>query len=174
MGDSPICEWDDFVEQYGGLVFEVAWRILCHAQDAEDVVQEVFVEVYRMQSHKQVECWPALLRRMATCRAIDRLRTRKPSMRLDDVHLLGDSTDPLSRLIGQDLGERLRVAIASLSERQASVFCLRFFEDQTYRQIADALNISTAAVGDALLKARTRLESLLNETRESQDERERR
>jgi len=124
-----VTDWDGMVHQHGPMVFGTAWRILGHTADTEDVVQEVFLEAYRLRAAEAVRCWPALLRRLATCRALDRLRHRR----------------------------------AALPQREATVFCLRYFEDLPNQRIAEILSIQPGTVGVALHKARARLEALLTE-----------
>jgi RNA polymerase sigma-70 factor (ECF subfamily) len=144
------------------MVFATAWRILGHAADAEDVVQDVFMEVsQRVGLH--VRCWPALLRRLATFRALDRLRQRRSTVGLDGVCLFSPNGDPESRAMDRELTERLRQAIAQLPDRESAVCCLRFFEELSYDEIAEHLAISRGAVAAALHKARAKLESLLAE-----------
>jgi RNA polymerase sigma-70 factor (ECF subfamily) len=63
----------------------------------------------------------------------------------------------------QELSDRLRQALAQLPRREAEVFCLRYFDELSYQQIADALSIRVGAVATALHKARARLETLLLE-----------
>jgi DNA-directed RNA polymerase specialized sigma24 family protein len=58
-----MVDWSDLVREHRAAVYGVAWRILGHAQDAEDVVQEVFAEVHRQPDGAPVVCWAALLRR---------------------------------------------------------------------------------------------------------------
>ena len=74
--------------------------------------------------------------------------------------------DPEAAAVGKELAERLRRAVAELPEREASVFCLRYFEDLPNQRIAEILSIQPGAVGVALHKARARLEALLTEVRE--------
>ena len=71
-----VTDWDRIVREYGPLVFATAWRILGHAADTEDVVQEVFLQVHQLQQTHPVRHWAGLLRRLASCRALDRLRQR--------------------------------------------------------------------------------------------------
>src|SRR5712692_3871894 len=101
------------------MVFTTAWRILGQAADAEDVVQDVFMEVQRVRV--RVRCWPALLRRLTTFRALDRLRQRKSTLGrpggLDGLCLFSPNGDPESHAIGRELADRLRQAIAQLPER---------------------------------------------------------
>jgi RNA polymerase sigma-70 factor (ECF subfamily) len=156
-----VTDWNCIVRDYGPMVFGTAWRILGHAADTEDVVQEVFLQVHQLQRTRPVRHWGGLLRRLAACRALDRLRQRKPTAPLDGLSLTDGAPDPEASLLQQELSDRLRQALAQLPGREAEVFCLRYFDDLSYQQIADALSIRVGAVAAALHKARTRLEALL-------------
>lgn len=156
-----MTDWERIVREHGPMVFTTAWRILGQAADAEDVVQDVFMEVQRVRV--RVRCWPALLRRLTTFRALDRLRQRKSAVSLDGLSLFSRNGDPESAAMGRELADRLRQAIAQLPQRESTVFCLRFFDELSYEQIADHLAISRGAVAAALHKARAKLESLLAE-----------
>ena len=158
-----MTDWNRIVRDYGAMVFGTAWRVLGHAADTEDVVQEVFLEAHRLRQTQTVRHWGGFLRRLAACRALDRLRQRKVTVSLDGLALLGSGDGPEEVAIGRELADRLRQAIAQLPEREGSVFCLRCFEDLSYQQIAETLDISPGAVAAALHKARAKLESLLTE-----------
>jgi len=127
------------------------------------VVQEVFGEAHRQSNGAGVVCWPALLRRMATCRALDTLRRRRITMPLDGTQPAAAKEDPEAIAAGRELEARLRIALAELAPREAEVFCLRYFEDLSYRQIAETLGISPTAASTALYQARLRLGKLLTE-----------
>jgi DNA-directed RNA polymerase specialized sigma24 family protein len=62
------------------LAFDVAWRLLGHAADTEDVVQEALLDAFRLRSRQPVDQWGALVRHLATRRAIDRLRKRRAAI----------------------------------------------------------------------------------------------
>jgi RNA polymerase sigma-70 factor (ECF subfamily) len=158
-----VTDWDEIVRAHGPAVFATAWRILGHAADAEDVVQEAFLQAHQMRQAGPVRCWPALLRRLAACRALDRLRQRRPTVPLDGLALASAAEGPEDVAIGHELAGRLREALAHLPRREAAVFCLRYFDDLPYERIAEALHIQTNAVGVALHKARAKLEALLLE-----------
>ncbi|HEV3262581.1 MAG TPA: sigma-70 family RNA polymerase sigma factor [Gemmataceae bacterium] len=158
-----MTDWNRIVRDHGPMVFGTAWRVLGHTADTEDVVQEVFLEAHRLGQAQPVRHWGGLLRRLAAYRALDRLRQRKVSVPLDGLALLGSGDAPEEQAIGRELAERLRQAVAQLPEREGSVFCLRCFEDLSYEQIAETLDISRGAVATALHKARAKLEALLTE-----------
>lgn len=158
-----MTDWDRIVREHGPMVYATAWRILGHAADAEDVVQDVFLQVHELHKNEPVRYWVGLLRRLATCRALDRLRQRRQSSPLDEASLPSCSPGPEAMLLSKELAERLRQALAQLPPREASVFCMRYFEDLSYQQIAEALRIRVGAVAVALHKARARLEQYLLE-----------
>jgi RNA polymerase sigma-70 factor, ECF subfamily len=155
-------DWDGLVSRLGPAVFRTAWRILGHATDAEDVTQDVFLEAYRLHRHRQVTSWAGLLRRLAACRALDRLRQRKVTCPLDGLPLAFAGDGPEEEAAGRELAQRLRQALAHLPDREGEVFSLRYFDDLSYLEIAEALGISSGAVAAALHKARAKLAALLN------------
>jgi RNA polymerase sigma-70 factor (ECF subfamily) len=158
-----MTDWDQMVRQHGPVVFRTAWRILGHAADAEDVVQEVFLQAFQVQQEEAVRSWESLLRRLAAYRALDRLRQRRASLPLEGLALASTAGSPEEAAVERDLANRLRDAIARLPPREAAVFCLRYFDDLTSQQISLTLGIQIGAVATALHKARQRLESMLIE-----------
>src|SRR5262245_56772836 len=118
------------------MVFGTAWRILGHVADTEDVVQEVFFQAFRLRA-QEVRHWAAWLRQLATCRAVDRLRQRKPVVSLNGMQPAVSRNGPEETAIERELAQRLRQAVAQLPEREAEVFCLRYFEDLSYQEIAE-------------------------------------
>jgi len=161
-----VTDWDRIVREHGPLVYRTAWRILGHVADVEDVVQDVFLQIHQIHQVRPVRHWVGLLRRLAACRALDRLRSRKNTVPIHEVSLPSPHRGPEEEMVEQELRERLRALLAELPGREAEVFCMRYFEDLTYEQIAEALNIRCGAVASALHRARARLEvSLLEAVR---------
>jgi RNA polymerase sigma-70 factor (ECF subfamily) len=156
---APVTDWERIVREHGPRVFGTAWRILGHAADAEDVVQEVFLQAHQLQRTRPIRFWGAFLRRLAACRALDRLRQRRATVPLDGHDTATADDGPEEAAIGHELASRLRAAIARLPEREAGVFCLRYYEELSYEEIAESLGIAPGAVGVALHKARAKLET---------------
>lgn len=153
--------WYVLVRTWGPMVYTAAWRVLGNEADAEDVVQDVFTEALRLWTGKKVRNWGGWLRRVAVCRAIDKLRQRRPHATLESIaepiHVAAPETD----LEQSELSEQLRRALQQLSEHEAAIFCLRYFEELSYDDIARMLEIEPAAVGMALYRARGKLAQLL-------------
>jgi len=103
------------------------------------------------------------LRRLSACRALDRLRQRKNHVALDGLAIVNGDAGPEDEAVGKELAGRLREKLAFLPPREGTVFCLRYFDDLSYQEIADLLTITPGAVAAALCKARAKLEHLLLE-----------
>jgi RNA polymerase sigma-70 factor, ECF subfamily len=156
MSGDELPDWDRIVERHGKRVFRVALRILGSVQDAEDVAQEAFVEAYRLHTSGPVQSWTGLLVRLATLRAIDRLRRRRPEDELRESS--GATTaEPVDAAIASELAAWLRQAVGELPDQQATIFAMAHYEELSREEISVGLGISPEAVSTGLYKARQRL-----------------
>jgi len=155
-------DWNAIVRDHGPAVFGSAWRILGQSADAEDVTQEVFMQAFQLHRSQSVRGWAALLRRLAVCRALDRVRRRRPTLSINGLSLATSNPSPELDAVAAEMAERLPEAISRLPEREGEVFCLRYFEDLSNEQIAAALDMHAGAVAVALHKARAKLGALLH------------
>lgn len=146
---------------HGPSALRRACRILGCGPDAEDAVQDAFLQVYVIGTTEEVANRGGLLHRAVLHRSLDRLRRRRriSGPLADEPHSRED--DPQEAAAAHELSDRLRTAIGGLPEQQAAAFCLRYFEDQPYEQIAESLGVAVGAVASALHKARGKLKSML-------------
>jgi RNA polymerase sigma-70 factor, ECF subfamily len=142
------------------MAFDAAWRLLGHAADAEDAVQDAMLDAFRLHQRQDVANWGALLRHLATRRAIDRLRARRRTQPLASEPKSIDPPD--GPALERELAERLRTAVAALPDREAAVFSLRVFAELSNQETAAVLSISPDAAAVALHKARAKLKEALN------------
>ena len=149
---------DDFVtivRQHQAMVFSLALHFLRDRQAAEEVAQDVFLQLHdkleALQSPEHVTYW---LRRVTSHRCIDYSRRRKwPQVNLDDLPELRaeDSRgDPI-------LTWKLRQLVSSLPGPARMVVILRYQEDLTPLEIADALEMPVATVKSHLQRSLARL-----------------
>ena len=163
-----VLEWQNIIEQHGRVVWKTAYRLLAHHEDAADCFQETFLAALEISRKQHIRNLPALLSRLATTRAIDRLRKkiRRTARRTADGNLesiAASAAGPDDCAHAAELGRELRAAIGTLPEQEANAFCLRYLSDMSYRQIAGELNITTTAVGVMLHRAKAKLRRLLTE-----------
>ena len=146
------------------MAFCISWRILGHAADVEDNVQEVFLQAYRIQQQQPIRHWRGLLRRLATLGALGKLRRRRADISLGEMSPVDPGASPEQNAIGREARAKLRGAIANLPEREGAVFSLRYFENLSLREIAESLGIRYQAAATALSRARSKLECVFSKT----------
>ena len=161
-----MTDWKRIVEQHGGLVWATAFRLVGNGEDAADCFQETFLEAVKVSRREPVVDWSALLRHLATVRAIDLLRVRcRHRGRIDAAansdDALSREASPTQEAEANELADRLRAALPHLSQDQAAVFCLSCLENLSYQEIGERLGMTANAVGVVLHRARHRLKELL-------------
>jgi RNA polymerase sigma-70 factor (ECF subfamily) len=146
-GDSAA--FAELVREHQGMVFSIAYHYLQDRSLAEDLAQEVFLELYqgleRIQSPAHLMFW---LRRVTANRCIDqgRKKLRRRELALEETPepiADGSPSDPL-------LLQRLRQSLDVLPERQRMVVILRFQEGLGPAEIAEALEMPVNTVKSTL------------------------
>lgn len=151
----------EFCDRYGRLVYSIALRVLKDPSQAEDLMQEVFLQVWRnpgafAQGRGSLGAWLAVVARN---RAVDVLRRRKPDDSVDDV-VLASSTNLASEVERTWMMEKVRQAMGGLPEEQQRSVELAFFEGMTHAEIA-------ARTGDPLGTVKTRIRTALMSLRKA-------
>jgi RNA polymerase sigma-70 factor (ECF subfamily) len=150
-------------------VLNFIFRMIAQRDTAEDLTQEVFVRVYksveRYRPQAHISTWILTIARNLT---LNELRRHQPAVSLDAPLMGEDSdmqrqlTDPRSvgadeELIRQEKVEAIKEAIASLPENQRTAVLLRRYEEFSYEQIAQTMNLSVEAVKSLLSRAKENL-----------------
>ena len=147
-------------------IFRAAYRVTGSLQDAEDILQSVFLRLLADRSTAALGDNPAAyLCRTAINASIDllrvRLRTQHESL-IEEEHLARQGqADTLARQA--ELRQTLRKAMLTLDGMTAEVFALRYFEDFSNAEIAVLLDTSANTIAVTLHRARTRLQEILGE-----------
>jgi len=155
-------DWEYFYERHAKSILDSSFRVLGNLADAEDVAQEVFLEIFRAGRIEQYFDQPALLRSMAVRRSIDRLRSRKRHPAFDTTQLQSREPCPSEHVKAQELEELLRNEIQKMSPREAEIFCLSAFENMNNQSIATALRLTTNSVAKHLSTAKKKLSELID------------
>ncbi|MGB6604309.1 MAG: RNA polymerase sigma factor [Steroidobacteraceae bacterium] len=148
------------VRRHQRAVYSLAVRMLWDRQQAEDLAQEVFMQLYRnlarMQSDAHVASW---LRKVTTHQAIDRLRREH---RYELVPLTGDPGVPAEPAGGDPLLQRqLRALVAQLPPAARAVVLLRYQEDLDPVEIAATLGMPVNTVKSHLKRSLSSLREQL-------------
>jgi RNA polymerase sigma-70 factor (ECF subfamily) len=161
-----VIDWQAIVADHGPSVWRTVYRLVSHHEDALDCYQEAFLKASRYAQAHPVFNWGALLRQIATGRALDCLRRRyQAAARTAPIEaaagcLTGDLS-PGAQAELQETMEQLRKALAKLPTQQAEVFCLREIELMSTAEVAALLNATPDDVATWLHRAKRKLREAL-------------
>lgn len=155
MGQRDESAMEDLFRRYSGVVYSVALRVLHDSGQAEDVLQEVFLHLWRspaafVQQRGSLGGWLVVVARN---RAIDLIRRRKPTDSVDDV-VLASSVNVAEEAERNTTMEKVRKVIAELPVEQQKALELAYFEGLSHTEIA-------GRTGDPLGTVKTRIRQAL-------------
>ena len=164
-GDALPQDFEALFQEHCRLVFRTAYAITRHRQDAEDVLQSIFVKLLQRGLTPEVRQHPArYLHRAAVNLSLNVLRTRKRRRLVDGIDTLeipatGDEREGVRER--DERHERLMEAMASLKPRALEILLLHYKHDYSDAQIAALLGTSRGVVAVTLYRIRARLRTLL-------------
>lgn len=140
-------------------LFRFARRILEHNEEAEDVVQEVFIRLWnKRESLKQYRSIEALAMISTKNMCLDRIKKRKyPVESLDDQKRFIEGIPMEPKADYSDELHYIRKAMESLPEQQKMIVQLRDIEEYEFETIAEILNMNENAIRVNLSRARKKI-----------------
>lgn len=158
------------VDEYQLLVFRLAFRLLCHEDEAKDMVQETFVKVWlSLDTYREEYRFSTWIYKIASNVCYDRLRSlhHSPSgylssMDCSELNLLsGDDAD--SALVNGQLKELILRFTHELTPKQKLVFTLSDVEGLEVSEIETITGLSAAKIKSNLFLARKTIRSKMNQ-----------
>jgi len=162
------------VETYSDRVYNTVLSFVQHAEDAEDIAQEVFIEVYqsidKFKNESKLFTW---IYRIAVSKSLDHLKSKKRKKRFafvqslfgdEGISLLADKPHfehPGVLLENKEHSKVLFFAISKLPENQQTVFNLNKVEGLSYNEVSGVMQVSVSSVESLLFRANQNLKKLL-------------
>ncbi|GAB7086104.1 RNA polymerase sigma factor [Marinifilum fragile] len=161
------------VESYQSMVVNTAMGMIHNMADAEDVAQEVFIQVYNsiydFRLESSLKTW---IYRITITRSLNAIRSKGRKSfftRLEDLFFtkrevgIGESSlpNPQKRLEEMDHSEAIQSAMNTLPDNQKVAFTLSKYEDLSYKEIAEVMQVSKSSVESLLYRAKVNLQKKL-------------
>lgn len=162
--------FNQLVEQYQRLVYNLALRMLGSAEAAEDATQDTFLSAFKAIDKFRGGSFKAWILRIAANSCHDKLRVARRCrvMSLDTLLIepealpQSDNSDsPEDHALRQELGRLLNDGLAQLPEDQRLVIILSDIQGFSYQEIAQVAGCSLGTVKSRLNRGRTRLRDFL-------------
>jgi RNA polymerase sigma-70 factor (ECF subfamily) len=156
-GDSAAFEY--LLDKYHRPIVNFIYRVVNNAEEAEELAQEVFLRIYRArQTYQPKARFASWIYKIATNLSLKEAARKRRLRFWNRNHHAADEpqfaeeaiSDPLPdaerRLISSELGVIVRRAIRSLPPNERTALILRRYDDLSYKEIAEAMNCTEAAV----------------------------
>ena len=161
--------FSELVEKYKRQVINTCYGMVHNTEDAEDIAQDVFIEVFRsiqnFRADSKISTW---LYRIAVNRSLNYIRDNKKRKWFQSFEdLVKEKNNQLQHQTSENPGVELENlqranilhdAISSLPENQKTAFTLNKYEDLSYKEIAEIMETSVASVESLIHRAKTGLQ----------------
>lgn len=154
------------VREYQRRVYSIVRKMVIDHDDANDVVQEVFIKIHKsinsFREDSQLFTW---IYRIATNESLSYLARKKRRffLPIEDVSgQLAAALDQNPTLTGDDIQMKLQKALLKLPDKQRMVFNMKYFEDLSYEQMADITGTSVGALKASYHHAVKKIEEFLS------------
>lgn len=156
----------ELVTRYQTAVYNLAYRMLGDAGEAEDAAQEVFLRIYRRlgtyDANHRFSTWVLSI---ASHYCIDLLRRKRPWLvPLENISnwMRARSRGPEASALAQEQQDTVRTLLAKLPEHYRLVLLLRYWHDLGYEEIAQVVDLPVSTIKARLHRARNALLALVN------------
>jgi RNA polymerase sigma-70 factor (family 1) len=158
-------EFKLLVMPYSSRLYRMAFRLMNNREEAEDIVQEVYVKLWGMRNvlstYNSIE---ALAVRITRNLCLDNLRRRKVNqnaMKAEQMKEGMHSVSPAEELEKKEEAEMIHTLIAALPEPQRSLVHLRHLEGKEYEEISEMVNMNVNAIRVSISRARKQMREML-------------
>jgi RNA polymerase sigma-70 factor (ECF subfamily) len=158
-------EFKLLVMPYSSRLYRMAFRLMNSREEAEDIVQEVYVKLWGMRddlpNYNSIE---ALSVRITRNLCLDNLRRRKvnhDAMKAEQVKKDNYPETPSAYLEKKEDAELVHTLISALPEPQRSLVHLRHLEGKEYEEIAEMVNMNVNAIRVSISRARKQMREML-------------
>jgi len=169
--------FNDLLEAYQQKVFNTCISFVPNKEDAEDIAQEVFVEVFKsihkFKGNSKLSTW---IFRISTNKCLEFIRKKNTKKRFGFLQSIAGNTIPIDKtgyfiemnhpgiiLENKEKSETLFRAINQLPEAQRVVFTLHKVDGRSYQEIGEIIEKSVSSVESLMFRAKKNLQQLLEE-----------
>jgi len=153
----------ELYQLYSKPMFNVALRIVQKRDEAEDVLQDCFIDMFnKLDSWRGDSSFGSWFKRIVVNRSINSIKKKKLDLvdELKAIHI-GDEEESEIEEIPYTV-DQVKTAMRELPDGYRIVFSLYIFEDYSHKQIAEELNITESTSKSQLNRAKNRMKDLLN------------
>jgi RNA polymerase sigma-70 factor, ECF subfamily len=158
-------EFERLYREHATFVYRTAFRITRNAEEAEDILQTIFLRLIRRECPPDLQKLPrAYLYRAAVNAALDAIQLRRNRSGSADVSEIESTLHSPDSSSEEKIHQKLHAAIAELNPAAAEMVILRYMHNYSDAEIAKMLGKSRGVVAVTLYRSRARLKKLIRQS----------
>ncbi len=136
--------FNELYEKYHWLVYNIAFSILKNQENSEEIMQKVFVKIWKMEKDKlPTKFESSWLYTLTKNETLNFTRNNKIEQNIDDIYYISDQDIEINKIIDQDSYNRI---ISKLNSQEQEIVSLKIISNLSFKQISQVLNISEGTV----------------------------
>lgn len=167
LGDNQAL--GSLAEDYAPQVYRLAFCLLKSEDEARDAAGDVFVKLYEAREKIPMQGFKPWLMKVVYNHCLDLLRRRQTWQRLLPRLLRYSQTspeiDPAEAVVDADERRIVRQALLKLPEKERAALVLRYYQDLSYDDISEVLEVPVSLVGTWLHRGKARMKEILEQKR---------
>jgi RNA polymerase sigma-70 factor (ECF subfamily) len=180
LEDKDQKAYAELMDRYQSAIFHLVNRMVFSEDDAEDLTIESFTKAFkRLHQYTPAFAFSTWLFKIASNHTIDFIRKKRiNALSLDrgfsnaegdrmEISVKDEGLDPMEALQKQERIERMREVVSQLKDRYKRLVELRYFEEKSYEEISEELNLPLGTVKAQLFRARDMMAKVLESSRET-------
>ncbi len=180
LEDKDQKAYAELMDRYQSAIFHLVNRMVFSEDDAEDLTIESFTKAFkRLHQYTPAFAFSTWLFKIASNHTIDFIRKKRiNALSFDrgfsnaegdrmEISVKDEGLDPMEALQKQERIERMREVVSQLKDRYKRLVELRYFEEKSYEEISEELNLPLGTVKAQLFRARDMMAKVLESSRET-------
>ena len=150
-------------------VYNYLLKILRNKEDAEDILQETFIAFHKKMNSVNESYYKSYLFRTAYHKALNLIKKRNTKNKLVTTYHEMEHFEDVSTNNNEQQNELVKDALSQLKTEEAILIELQYYQNMSYKQIAEVLETTQSAVDSKLVRAKKKLIKIITEQKKMQE-----
>ena len=156
-------EFEFILRENNKRILNYLLKILRNQEDAEDILQDVFIAFYHKMENINENAYQSYLYKTAYNKALNLIKSRKKKKNLTHEQMIYNETQKNDQNPNNKKNEILKKAFSKLPPKYAVLLELQFYQKMSYKEIAKTLSTTISAVDSKLVRAKKKLKKIISQ-----------
>lgn len=156
-------EFEFILRENNKRILNYLLKILRNQEDAEDILQDVFIAFYHKMENINENAYQSYLYKTAYNKALNLIKSRKKKKNLTREQMIYNETQKNDQNPNNKKNEILKKAFSKLPPKYAVLLELQFYQKMSYKEIAKTLSTTISAVDSKLVRAKKKLKKIISQ-----------